>query len=98
MNTSWVYQFFSSLLDLQTAAREKGFAHLHRDTCSTVVGICGFRFPPSLLTVALFSIRTKFKTGVTHTAERAQHVDASMGTLGTARTALVNVYRNGNNT
>ena len=45
-----------------------------------------------LLTVALFAISTKFKARVTHTAEGSQHVDAAMGTLGTARTALINVY------
>lgn len=45
-----------------------------------------------LLTIALFAISTKFKARVAHTAEGAQHVDAAMGTLGTARTALINVY------
>lgn len=45
-----------------------------------------------LLTVALFAISTKFKARVAHTAEGAQHVDAAMGTLGMARTALINVY------
>lgn len=38
----------------------------------------------SSLTVALFAISTEFKAGMTHTAEGAQHVDTSMGTLGMA--------------
>lgn len=37
-----------------------------------------------LLTVTLFPISTKFEARMTHTAEGAQHVDTSMGTLGMA--------------
>lgn len=46
-----------------------------------------------LLTVALLSISTKFKTWMTHTAKGTQHVDTTMGTLGMARAALINVYK-----
>lgn len=35
-----------------------------------------------VLTVTLFAISAKFKAWVTDAAEGAQHVDASMGTLG----------------
>lgn len=46
-----------------------------------------------VLTVTLFPISTKFEARMTRAAEGAQHVDTSMGTLGMAWTALINVYR-----
>lgn len=58
----------------------RGFTHLLNKMCSTVAGI-DFN---SSLTVTLFAISTKFKARMTHTAEGAQHVDTSVGTLGMA--------------
>lgn len=45
----------------------------------------------NVLTVALFAVSTEFKTWMTHAAKGAQHVDTTVGALGTAGTALINV-------
>ena len=49
------------------------------------------QFLMSVLTVALLSISSKFKTWMAHTAEGAQRVDTTVGTSGGSKAALINI-------